>query len=41
MPDAFQPYEAILSGSMFGSTLHVKMCHSKNYKMSLLGLVIQ
>jgi hypothetical protein len=33
MPDVFQSDGAILSGSMFGSTLHVKMCRPKNYKM--------
>jgi hypothetical protein len=29
MPDAFQPHGTILSGSMFGSTLHVKMYRPK------------
>jgi hypothetical protein len=41
MLDAFQLHGAILSGSLFGSTIQVKMCHSKNYKMSQLSLVIQ
>jgi hypothetical protein len=41
MPEAFEPHGAILSGSMFGSTLHVKMCRPKNYKISQLSLVIQ
>jgi hypothetical protein len=41
MPDAFQPHGAILSGFMAGSTLQVKMCRPKNYKMSQLSLVMQ
>jgi hypothetical protein len=40
MPDAFKPHSATFSGSMFGSTLHVKMCRPKNYKMSRLSLVL-
>jgi hypothetical protein len=39
MPDEFQPHGAILSGCMFGSTLHVKMCRPKNYKMSQLSTI--
>jgi hypothetical protein len=40
VPDEFQPHGAILSGSMFGSTLHVIVYHPKNYKMSQLSPVI-
>jgi hypothetical protein len=29
MPDVFQPHGSVLSGSMFGSTLHVEMCRPK------------